>query len=140
MAAPTAGGSAPQLSPGGRHVGGVAVEDLLSGLNEWRNIQDIVRVTFKALHDVVKAQGEAIRALERAVASKANSDDVTHAVTELQRLIEARHAEVTQQMETKASVLDVRTELQVRSKGICCPERSSRTLTTQETDPTLTHV
>jgi hypothetical protein len=32
----------------------VIVEDLLSGMNEWRNIQDIVRLTFKALTDVVK--------------------------------------------------------------------------------------
>merc|ERR1711871_194063 len=113
------GASASGVSPpGGMKVGGVAVEDLLSGLNEWRNIQDIVRVTFKALHDVVKAQGEAIRALERAVASKANSDDVTHAVTELQRLIEARHVDVVQQMETKASVSDLRSELQIKTEQL----------------------
>jgi hypothetical protein len=36
-------------------------------------------------------------------------------VTELQRLIEARHVDVTQQMETKASVSDLRTELLVCS-------------------------
>ena len=32
----------------------VIVEDLLSGQNEWRNIQDIIRLTFKALTDVVR--------------------------------------------------------------------------------------
>jgi hypothetical protein len=41
------------------------VEDLLQGANEWRNIQDIIRLTFKALTDVVKAQGEALKELER---------------------------------------------------------------------------
>ena len=43
----------------------LVVDDMLDGLNEWRNIQDIVRNTFKALHELVKAQGEAIRNLER---------------------------------------------------------------------------
>eukprot|EP00742_Colponemidia_sp_Colp-10_P010428 GILJ01011451.1.p1 GENE.GILJ01011451.1~~GILJ01011451.1.p1 ORF type:complete len:694 (+),score=153.66 GILJ01011451.1:27-2084(+) len=50
----------------------VLVEDLLQGLNDWRNIQDIVRLTFKALYDVVKAQGEAIRQLEKQVDTKAS--------------------------------------------------------------------
>ena len=31
-------------------------DDLLEGLHEWRPVQEIVRLTFKALHDVVKAQ------------------------------------------------------------------------------------
>lgn len=41
------------------------VDDLLHGVNEWRNIQDIVRLTFKALSDVVRAQGSSIREMER---------------------------------------------------------------------------
>jgi hypothetical protein len=43
----------------------VIVDDLLHGVNEWRNIQDIVRLTFKALSDVVRQQGASIRELER---------------------------------------------------------------------------
>lgn len=35
------------------------------GMNEWRNIQDVIRSTFKALHDVIKAQGDAVKSLER---------------------------------------------------------------------------
>ena len=35
-------------------------DELLEGLNEWRNVQDIVRLTFKGLSDVVKKQGIAI--------------------------------------------------------------------------------
>eukprot|EP00948_MAST-09A_sp_MAST-9A-sp1_P002225 g2225.t1 len=42
----------------------VLVGDLIQGLNQWRNIQDIVRTTFKALHDVVQAQGQTIEKLE----------------------------------------------------------------------------
>ena len=33
------------------------VNDLLSGKNEWKNIQDIVKLTFKAVCDTVKSQG-----------------------------------------------------------------------------------
>jgi hypothetical protein len=46
------------------------VQDLLqggnmSGNNEWREIPDIVKLTFKAVCDVVRSQGLAIRELER---------------------------------------------------------------------------
>ncbi len=40
------------------------------GINEWRNIQDIIRLTFKALTDVVRAQGETLRDLERQLPTK----------------------------------------------------------------------
>ena len=43
----------------------VSVEDMTAGKNQWRNIQDIVRVTFKEFHDVLRAQGDAINPLER---------------------------------------------------------------------------
>ena len=40
------------------------VYDLLQGKNEWKNIQDIVKLTFKAVCDTVKSQGQAIRDIE----------------------------------------------------------------------------
>ena len=40
------------------------LEDLIGGANEWRNIQEIVRLTFRAFHDVLRGQAEAVRALE----------------------------------------------------------------------------
>jgi hypothetical protein len=53
------------------------IEDLLQGVNEWRNIQDIVRATFKALSDVVKTQGVTICRLERQISTiKQSADDV----------------------------------------------------------------
>mmetsp|Transcript_19903 Transcript_19903/g.64787 ORF Transcript_19903/g.64787 Transcript_19903/m.64787 type:complete len:595 (-) Transcript_19903:899-2683(-) len=60
--------------------GTVVVDDLISGLNEWRNIQDVVRLTFKAFHDVLRAQGEAIKTLEQAVESKASKAEVAAAL------------------------------------------------------------
>jgi hypothetical protein len=58
----------------------VVLEDLLQGLNEWRNIQDIVRVTFKAFHDVLRAQGEAIQTLERVMDTKCSRTEVATAL------------------------------------------------------------
>jgi hypothetical protein len=52
----------------------------VQGMNDWRNIQDIVRVTFKAFHDVLKAQGDAIKSLERIVDAKANRKEVSAAL------------------------------------------------------------
>ena len=34
------------------------------------NMQDVIRSTFKALHDVIKAQGDAVKSLERQLESK----------------------------------------------------------------------
>mmetsp|Transcript_29692 Transcript_29692/g.95427 ORF Transcript_29692/g.95427 Transcript_29692/m.95427 type:complete len:501 (+) Transcript_29692:516-2018(+) len=58
----------------------VIVEDLIQGLNEWRNIQDIVRLTFKAFHDVLKAQGDAIKTLEKAVEGKVGRGELNAAL------------------------------------------------------------
>jgi hypothetical protein len=41
------------------------VDDMLQGVNEWQNIQDVVRLTFKALSDVVRNQGIALKEAER---------------------------------------------------------------------------
>lgn len=53
------------------------VDDLLKGLNDWKNVQDIIRLTFKALSDVVRVQGEAIRDLERASQTKVSRGELT---------------------------------------------------------------
>ncbi|MEW5298119.1 MAG: hypothetical protein WDW36_001275 [Sanguina aurantia] len=63
-----------------QHSAHLVMDDLMQGLNEWRNIQDIVRLTFKAFHDVLKAQGEAIKALERSVDSKAGRTETALAL------------------------------------------------------------
>jgi len=34
-------------------------------MTEWRGVEDIVRLTFLALRDVIKAQGDTLRELER---------------------------------------------------------------------------
>lgn len=44
--------------------------------------QDVVRLTFKAFHDALRAQGDAIRWLESALEGKADSEDVWLALQE----------------------------------------------------------
>ena len=58
---------------------GLVPEDMANGLNEWRNIQEIVRFAFKALTEKVEsqahalaAQAEAISRLERSLEQKAS--------------------------------------------------------------------
>lgn len=38
---------------------------MLQGHNEWRSVHDIVKLTLKALCDVVRSQGIALREVER---------------------------------------------------------------------------
>ena len=40
------------------------------GTNEWRNIQDIIRITIKAVTDVVKTHGYAIKELEKQMTTR----------------------------------------------------------------------
>lgn len=51
------------------------IEELLKGQTEWRNIQDIIRVSFRALTDTVKVQGQAIRDLEKSLSVKVSRSD-----------------------------------------------------------------
>lgn len=52
------------------------MDDLNAGINDWRNIQDVVRETFKAIHEVVRVQGEKIQILEHKMASKAGASEL----------------------------------------------------------------
>ena len=56
--------------------GAFVVEDLTQGLHEWRNIQDIVRLSFVALHKALQAQGDAIQALTEQTELRALKSDV----------------------------------------------------------------
>jgi hypothetical protein len=55
---------------------GLVVDDLIQGMGDWRNIQDIVRLTFRAVNDVLKEQGTRIADLELALADKASRDEM----------------------------------------------------------------
>ncbi|GFR46717.1 hypothetical protein Agub_g8340 [Astrephomene gubernaculifera] len=87
----------------------LVLEDLTQGLNEWRNIQDIVRLTFKAFHDVLRAQGEAIKAIERAVDTKASRAEVATSLQQKANAADmaARIRELETLLASKADAADM---------------------------------
>ncbi|KNC56011.1 uncharacterized protein AMSG_02023 [Thecamonas trahens ATCC 50062] len=112
--------------------GSVVVEDMANGLNEWRNIQEVVRFTFKYLTEKVHAQehtlaaqAEAISRLERMLeqkasrgemqgllAQKANATDIhgiNRRLTELNKVLDskAEASEVVAMLDRKADLSEV---------------------------------
>ena len=85
------------------------VQDLLHGTNEWKNIQDIVKLTFKAVCDVVRSQGMALRELERTMPTKCNKAELNAGlslkanVSDVSRTV----AEVASNIENKMSFEDM---------------------------------
>ena len=59
-----------------KDTGRLVIEDLVEGANEWRNIQDVIRFAFKALHDMIKSQDEVVKYFERQMETKASVTDV----------------------------------------------------------------
>ena len=77
------------------HSSNAIIEDLLNGLSEWRSVQDIVRLSIKALADTVKSHGNNLREvqflqndfalksdLNSSLAMKANLSDLSRAIAE----------------------------------------------------------
>lgn len=69
---------------------GLVVEDLSNGLNEWRNIQEVVRVTFKILDDTVKQHSNQIKQLLEHIARLEKQVEAKPSKTELQTSIASK--------------------------------------------------
>lgn len=52
-----------------------SMSDLMTGMNEWRNIQDVVRLTLKSFHDALKSQQETISELSVALEQKVGKEE-----------------------------------------------------------------
>lgn len=76
-----------------------------------------MRLTFKAFHDVLKAQGEAIKTLERAVDNKANKAEVNAALQQRHAAsdVAAQLAELSSAVAGKADAVDVAAQLDRRA-------------------------
>lgn len=85
------------------------VYDLLQGKKEWKNIQDIVKLTFIAICDTVKSQGTAIRDLERQVHRKANTEEIMQVVREKANVSDVSRtvAELQIQLDRKQGMDDI---------------------------------
>ena len=103
---------------------------LMDGTGTWQPVPEIVRLTFKALHDVVKAQGEQIKTLEKtmlqkvskgdhaaALAEKVNLSELTHTFEELSRVIDSKAdaQDVAAAVEKKANRSEVTAALKLKT-------------------------
>lgn len=85
------------------------VEDLLSGKEEWRNIQEIIKMTMKAMCEVVRDQGKAIHELEQIMYTKANKSDLHSSLSTKANVADVSKAitEVATAIDDKASLEEV---------------------------------
>ena len=109
----TFAGAATGLNPDMDPYAPSIVQDLLAGTNEWRNIQEIIKLTLKAVCDVVRTQGLAIRELERVLPTKCNKSELNAGlslkanVSDVSRTV----ADVAASIDTKLSTDDVKSLL-----------------------------
>ena len=85
--------ASPTPQPSGGAPDAFVLEDLTQGLHEWRNIQDIVRLSFVAFHKALQAQGDAIQALTEQTELRALKSDVRAAFETHEELLEVRLGE-----------------------------------------------
>lgn len=82
-------------------------------MHDWRNIQEIVRVTFKALNDVVKAQGNSIKELEKQIINKASKNELNSGLNIKANVADVMRtfSEVASSIESKVSMDEVQSYL-----------------------------
>lgn len=85
------------------------IEDLLQSEAEWRNIQDIVRVSFKCLSETMKSQGQSIREIERNMGNRVSFSDFHADLAQKIDFVDfsEKVASLKTQIDGKASIFDV---------------------------------
>lgn len=87
-----------------------AVDDLLDGVSRLGGESpEVIRLTFKALHDVIRAQGEAIKALERGLEQRLTKADVLALLESRVSAADFAHAlsRLSNSLDEKASLHDL---------------------------------
>jgi hypothetical protein len=103
------------------------VDDLLAGVNEWKTVPDIVKLTFKALSDVVRAQGICLAEVQRTLAVKASK-------AEVQAMHKAVAAETVKALADNRWTADDRLEAIGRGNEAKTADRLIRDLLTLQTE------
>jgi len=99
---------------------GLQVDDLCHGANDWRNIQEVVRASFKIFYDVICDQSERIQQLTAALsdvnAALAEKVWIFHQSDSTIQASKQALADISRDLrasiDTKASVVDVNAALQ----------------------------
>ena len=78
-------------------------------MNEWRNIQDIVRTTIKALCEVVRSQGVSIRELEKQIIAKASKSELNSGMNIKANVADVMRtfSEVASSIESKPTIEEI---------------------------------
>jgi hypothetical protein len=90
------------------------VGELLEATTEWQNIQEIVKLTFKGVLQVLKSQSDSLKDLQMVVQSKAGKQEMHSMVQQKANLIDMKKtmAEVAANIESRTSYDDVRKMLE----------------------------
>ena len=89
---------------------------MLDGVSDWRNIQ-FIRSTFKALHDVIRSQSDALRSLERQMESKVSADDFQSALSRKANIVDVNRSltDVSAVLESKAERAELANALRAKA-------------------------
>lgn len=90
------------------------VEDLLGSFNEWRSTPEIVRLSLKALTDVVRGQGALLKEVERQVNSKVAKAEFASALSQKASLSEVSQGihELSNSLQDKVGLADIQSMLE----------------------------
>jgi len=86
------------------------VEELLDGINDWKSVQGIVRLTFKELSEVVKAQGSSIKQLQFQIQSM-KKEELTDSIDDLRSIMNNK-VSLQEVVKTKADKSELYESLQ----------------------------
>ena len=103
------------------------VEDLLQGTNEWRSIEDILRLTLKALTDVVKTQGIALREVEGQLSARPTRNELNEIMSSKaeRREVDSLFTELQRNVEKKASRMDIEDKVSLPDMKRIMSEKAS---------------
>ena len=89
------------------------LEEMASGIDEMCGVQQVIKSTFTALHDVIKAQGLAIKALESDMKAKASVAEVDGALQQKANISDVNSSlqDVCVALEKKADTWDLDAKL-----------------------------
>ena len=82
-------------------------------MNDWRNIQDIVRSTIKCLCEVVRAQGNSIREMEKQLLQRVNKNELVNGLNQKANVTDVKRSfsELSVSIESKPSFEQIHSTL-----------------------------
>lgn len=89
------------------------IEKILSSNVEWRNTDDVVKVSIKSLYELIKFQNIAIKELEKQIMSKASKSELNQGLSVKASLAQVTKGfnEIQNSLENKASIDELKLEM-----------------------------